>query len=167
MSAQSGNAVTLDFSESGGCNLILLLIAAFTFSIQSVEEIKNQKEQLQGVWSQTGGSYKDADFSTGLYKGHTLPKSKLRVAGDRWTIEIPSPGKKKPDRVKGIYILYPNGEPKRIDLKINGMTAYGIYKLNEDKLTLCYGMVGKTERPSNFDSCVPDGFALMIYKRVE
>ena len=137
------------------------------FSTQSIEEIKSQKEKLQGTWIQTGGLYKDADFSTGSYKGHTLPASTLTVAGDKWTIEIPAPYKKKPDRAEGVYILYPNKEPKRIDLQSNGKTAHGIYKLNDDKLTLCYGMAGATASPNDFDNCVSDGLALVTYKRVK
>src|SRR5262245_26268476 len=156
-----------DLSEKRGINLAYLLIAVFIFLIQSGEEIKNQKEKLQGTWIQTDGLYTDADLSTGSYKGHALPISTLKVAGDRWMVEIPIPYRKKPNRAEGVYILYPNEEPKRIDIKRNSMIAHGIYKLDDDNLTICYGMAGKTERPNDFGNCVSDGFALVTFKRIK
>jgi len=140
--------------------LIFLLIV-----IQLFQERDKEKDALQGSWSQTGGLYKDVDFSTGTYKNHALPKSNLIIAGDSWTIELRNLHGPDPEITKGSFTLSTKTIPKGIDLKDENRISKGIYKLSDNILTICQDPTGKMERPKDFDRCLSNGYALITYKR--
>lgn len=142
-----------------------LLTLVLIVMVQSAAEIDKDKERLQGTWVQIGGSYGGADFASGSYKGHVLPKSKMIIAGDSWTVEIKTPYKQSPEITKGSFAIFPSVMPMGIELKSENQIAQGIYRLSDNILTICLSSTGKAERPKDFSRCVPDGYALLTYKR--
>lgn len=120
--------------------------------------------RLRGHQAETAPD-KDADFSTGSYKNHIIPKSELVIAGDSWTIKSQSPYRPSPEITKGSFTLSSESNPKKINLKSGNLIAQGIYKLSDDILTICLDPAGKAERPKDFDRCASDGYALITYKR--
>jgi hypothetical protein len=62
-------------------------------------------------------------------------------------------------------------EPKQIDMigtegELKGKPALGIYKLDGDRLTLCYTMPG-SERPAKFESAPKSGVYLIEWQRAK
>jgi len=67
------------------------------------------------------------------------------------------------------YTVDATKDPKQIDMigtegDLKGKPALGIYKLDGDKLTLCYTMPGK-ERPAKFESAPKSGVYLIEWQR--
>jgi uncharacterized protein (TIGR03067 family) len=69
--------------------------------------------------------------------------------------------------------LDPAKSPKTIDSHVTesdvpellGKTLIGIYELTEDEYRICYGTVGKTERPTEFTARAGTGQYLAVFKR--
>lgn len=55
------------------------------------------------------------------------------------------------ERDTGSYVLFPDAEPKRIDLEVKKVRFQGIYTIEEEELTICY-LVRVNERPTSFTS---------------
>jgi uncharacterized protein (TIGR03067 family) len=60
------------------------------------------------------------------------------------------------------YQIAPSRNPKLIDMRILGKTIPGIYRLEEDTLTICEG---GAERPTDFSAKEGSGRELFIYRR--
>jgi uncharacterized protein (TIGR03067 family) len=71
----------------------------------------------------------------------------------------------------GTFTVDPSKSPKELDVKPTGgpnkgKTVKGIYKIDGDTLTVCYGFeADKAGRPTKFDSKAGDKTLLMTYKR--
>lgn len=143
----------------------LLLIWSLIITVQSATENNKDNERLLGTWHRIGGLYQDADLTKGTYKGHAIPASTLVISKDSWVVELKTAYKPGIERTKLKYVLFSDVMPKRIDLIRGSRVTQGIYKLSDDVLMICLGPTGRAERPKNFDSCVPDGYALLTYKR--
>lgn len=72
---------------------------------------------------------------------------------------------------EGAFTVDPSKSPKELDVKPTsgpnkGKTVKGIYKIEVDTLTVCYGFeADKAARPTKFDSKDGDKTLLMTYKR--
>lgn len=101
-------------------------------------------ERLQGTWTLVSGSS----------DGKPLPKEfikDVRLVVDGYRMSIPTRGV---FWYEAIYKLYPTRKPKAIDLTIatgldEGKIRFGIYRLEDDRLTIALPYLGK-ERPKDF-----------------
>lgn len=112
-------------------------------------------EKVAGVWLADAA---DADMDRPLSR---LWFSKVTVQGDKFSV---SRLMRHPKDLTGTFTLDPTTSPKSIDLKVNdldfaelgapvkipAMTLRGIYKLDGDRITLCFPTDPDGKRPTEF-----------------
>lgn len=116
---------------------------------------EKDEDRLQGSWSVVATTF----------DGRALPEE--RIKGRKVTFkgkEFTATGGDKDRTVS--FTLDPAKDPRQIDLKRAGQyeAAHGIYKLDGDELTICYGEPGK-ERPTKFASEAGGRVFLIVFKR--
>src|SRR5262245_53659378 len=109
---------------------------------------------LQGKWKP-----KEANLGDNKIDAMVLDTITLEYAADKYTLTIG-------DKVeKGSYTLDPKKSPKAMDIfptegDNNGKTFLAVYKIEDDKLTICYSLT-PTVRPDDFE---PDSNTLLLVK---
>jgi uncharacterized protein (TIGR03067 family) len=93
-----------------------------------------------------------------------LSASRLLVDGDRFRMESAD------GAFEGIFTIDVDADPAQIDIEFvegpeAGERAYGIYRLEGNRLELCLGVVGAT-RPARFASVAGSGHALERLRRL-
>ena len=133
-----------------------LLVAA---GVPQDAAVEKELEQLQGTWQMV--SHEMNGRPDDALKGATRV-----VEGDRFTI-------KKGDEIlrSATMKLDPTKEPRWIDITFTegsetGKVRRGIYVLEGDLQTICYGDLGE-ERPTEFVSKPGTGHRLVVFKRVK
>jgi uncharacterized protein (TIGR03067 family) len=120
------------------------------------------------------GEWKVVEF----VKGGT-PREKDRLGtvtfkGDQMTISMTTNGRKRDETLT--FTLDPKAKPMTIDLRpVKGandqgvrkdQVVKGIYKLEKDKLTICFGL-DATERPKEFKSEKDSKVGMFVLERVK
>jgi uncharacterized protein (TIGR03067 family) len=122
------------------------------------KDAKQELDKLQGEWtlvsSEVGGK-KRPDTENAL--------SKLTISENQWVVTY----RDSPSTARATIEIDPSKDPKTIDLTFRGEKepARGIYKLEGDTLTVCYGTVGG-ERPKEFKTTQETG-VLVVLKRAK
>ena len=118
---------------------------AFFVTPVHAEDPKKVLESLQGEWKLTG-----------LVK-NGIPEQKGRLAVSRLTVSNSNmtidDGVTKPEAT---FTIDPTANPPTIDIKLpgnagNSQIGKGIYKLEKDQLTICFGL-NSADRPTEFKS---------------
>jgi uncharacterized protein (TIGR03067 family) len=120
-----------------------------------VEELR----ALEGDWR-----FASLEIDGNALPGGALAHSRVLFDGDRFRSESPEA------TYEGVFTLDAEAAPPRIDIDFvegpeAGNTAYGVYRLDGDSLTLCLGLVG-SPRPSSFTTSAGSGHALERLRRV-
>jgi uncharacterized protein (TIGR03067 family) len=118
-------------------------------------------KELQGTWKVT--EFHTARGSSVVEEGRIIPytfegNNLITVGQGNVRVEIE-------------YRLDPTKSPKQIDQRFTGGTigpwiAKGIYKLEGDTLTICFGSPN-VDRPTEFTAKPGDGRTMRVHKRVE
>lgn len=113
--------------------ILLFALAGSTIAQQPTEtRKKTDLELLQGIWEITGLENGGKAQPAGNYKGNTFTftkdKARLREIGFQ-SIEF-------------TFALDPSKSPKTIELTTRGNLIHGIYKLDDDELTLTVSLGG-------------------------
>jgi uncharacterized protein (TIGR03067 family) len=113
---------------------------------------------LEGTWQ----------FVTLEIDGSVVPASmaseaRILIDGDRFRTESPQ------GNYEGVFTIDVEAVPARIDIEFvegpeAGNWSYGIYRLDQDELTICLGVVGAS-RPGTFDTRPGSGHALEKLRR--
>jgi uncharacterized protein (TIGR03067 family) len=124
---------------------ILFLAAGLLPASDTTKEdaAKKELEKLQGTWKITslevGGKPLPEDAVSGTFT----------LKGDKYTFKTDD------QEEEGTFKIDPSKKPPAIDLLIGsgmdkGKTQLGVYKLEGDRLTLCFAVAGDKERPGKF-----------------
>jgi uncharacterized protein (TIGR03067 family) len=118
-------------------------------------------EELQGKWLTV--AYHSKGVSTPIQPGREVPYT---FEGNKQITVNPINPRQEIE-----YRLDPNSSPKRFDQRFTGGTigpwiALGIYKLEGDTLTICYGGP-KVARPDEFTTHPGDGRSMRVMKRAK
>jgi uncharacterized protein (TIGR03067 family) len=140
--------------------LACLLIAAADPCPEPTEDGKADLKKMQGTWKVTkleeGGRAVDASkIGTRII----VSKDKLTIK-DKNRDEVVTfqlNAKKKPREID-LVPLRPNGKPDDM--------VPGIYKLEKDTLTICFGKGDKAPRPKGFDT-KERGVSVLVMQRVK
>ena len=119
------------------------------------------RQQLAGIWTCVSATIDGSPLAAETAKLLTLTLTNERFKTQRG------------DQVlfDSTYTLNATKDPKQIDMigtegDLKGKPALGIYKLDGDKLTLCYTMPGK-ERPAKLESAPKSGVYLIEWQRAK
>jgi uncharacterized protein (TIGR03067 family) len=134
------------------------VLAVFVLSAgEAADPSKKDLERMQGDWAAVSmvrdGQASDEDDARALFR---------TVKGDTYTVFRFSKA-----IGKGTMKLDATKNPKTIDLTPDGgkvPPVAGIYTLEGDTLTLCYGLPGKP-RPTKFASEPDSGVSLAVWQR--
>jgi uncharacterized protein (TIGR03067 family) len=139
-----------------------LMFQAFKREKKDVKEglIEAGRVELAGTWQAVSYSH----------DGNQAPDEDLK----KTTLSIDADGKASASRegrmiVAGTLTIEPTSAPMAVDLTYTegdtkGRTALGIYKIEDDTLTICRAAPGKA-RPTEFSSQPGSGHTLLTYKR--
>jgi uncharacterized protein (TIGR03067 family) len=119
----------------------------------------DDRQALEGTWTCAAATIDGSPLAA-----DTAKLLKLTLTADRFKTQ-------RGEQVlfDSTYTIDPTKEPKQIDMigtegDLKGKPALGIYKLDGDKLTLCYTMPGN-ERPAKFESAAKSGVYLVEWVR--
>jgi uncharacterized protein (TIGR03067 family) len=120
---------------------------------------KDDREKLQGTWS-----IASLEVNQETIPVEKLEAARLIVAGERYSFtlgEMRLELKHKVDEGKS---------PKELDLTVaegpeKGKTFRAIYKLEEDRLTICRHVQPEMERPKEFATRPESGLMLIVWKK--
>ncbi|HEY2154625.1 MAG TPA: TIGR03067 domain-containing protein [Isosphaeraceae bacterium] len=117
---------------------------------------EDQLRTLEGVWAAERMEQKGKKFPTDL-----VVRVRLEVRGDRFTFI-----NGQTEFISKITQFDPFGKPRAIDLTrdVDKQTVLGIYKLEDDTLTVCTSTRGV--RPSAFETDPQSPNVLTVYRRV-
>jgi uncharacterized protein (TIGR03067 family) len=118
------------------------------------EEIKAELKQLEGKW---GGS---STMTDGQQSGG-FQLVFFDFNGDAVVIQDMNVGL----RVDGKVKVDPKASPKTMDIVLEKGTRQGIYRLEGDKLTICWGAEKDSSRPKEFTGEKGTKQQLMTFKR--
>jgi uncharacterized protein (TIGR03067 family) len=124
------------------------------------EAVKEELKQLQGDWKAIKGEADNNAFTGG---------DPIIIEGDKLSLVIR-------DRIAfvGKIKINPKASPKTIDWELTegpggvvGKIKPGIYKLEKDKLEICWNPEGSKERPKRFTTklVAGRGFLYTLYER--
>ncbi len=142
---------------------MLILTTCSVVAEDAPKPVAKDKEALQGLWQaielETGGEKAPAEAAKAF---------QIRIKGNMLVF-----GPETENR-EHTFSLDAAAKPKAMDLTLGDgpdkgkKLPCGIYKLDEDKLTICLhkeGEVGK--RPTDFKTAPGDGLVLMTFQRVK
>jgi uncharacterized protein (TIGR03067 family) len=117
--------------------------------------------EIEGVWT-----CESAEVNGRKLDEATVKSLKLTLRGEQYKTE-----RGEDVLFDSTYSLDTKTDPKRIDMigtegELKGKPAQGIYKLDTDRLTMCYTMPGK-ERPKEFKSEEKSEAYLIVWRRSE
>lgn len=136
-----------------------VLLAFFVTPVRA-DDPKKVLADLQGEWKLVG-----------LTK-NGVPEPKNRLTTSRLTVSNSNitlnDGVNKPE---GTFTFDPKANPPAIDitLTVSGgtpTTGKGIYKLEKDRLTICFGL-NNTDRPNEFKSVKGGTVGMWVLERVK
>jgi len=143
----------------------LLAIAAmgiFLAGSASEDEKQTEMNKLQGAWKS----------EVSVVDG-TKRWTSVTIDGTAWISEnnVEQGGMGQTGVVKFTYKLNTSKKPRQIDLTWaefanKGKVELAVYKLEGDKLTLCFSQMGK-ERPKGFEVKEGSGQSLLLLERVK
>jgi uncharacterized protein (TIGR03067 family) len=109
--------------------------------------VKKETAKLQGTWK-----FVSMEVEGKKKPDEEMKKFTLTVRGDQWTVEFKNESEigtamsQAPSKFK----VDPTQKPRAIDFLLpNGKVLWGIYTLDKDGLTVCYGQA-KGGRPTAF-----------------
>lgn len=113
---------------------------------------KTDPDRPQGKWS----------IQAATENGRKVPDEQVQpitfeFEGDRITFSIVDKSR------SGSFKVDPSKTPKQFDMEMDRKTALGIYKIEKDLLTLCFG----EKRPTKFEAEAGSGSILIVLKRGE
>lgn len=132
----------------------LVLASLTTGPARADDDTKKAVEALQGEWKVVTFTKLNRDNPELAKKGTVV------IADDKLTIHLDGKG----DPLT--FTLDPKADPPAIDFKApqSKKTIRGIYKVDKDKLTICFGIEG-SPRPTEFKSGRDD--SIMVIERVK
>ncbi len=136
---------------AAGLAALALLTSGLTVSAQE-KKGGDDKDRLQGTWevvrAEKGGEKLPEELTRAI---------KVTFKGD--TVRLAILGEAK----EGMFKLDQKAKPKAIDMTLEGMTARGIYKLDNKELTIAAAEPGQA-RPREFDE---KGLTTVVLRQVD
>ena len=119
------------------------------------EDPKKAQEAFQGEWKLTTWAKLGRDFPK-----EKLKNSKVVVKGDAMSMTLDE------QTTDMTFTLDPKADPPALDFRSEGnkRVIRGIYKLERDKITICFGIEGST-RPTEFKASRDN--SIMVIERVK
>jgi uncharacterized protein (TIGR03067 family) len=133
---------------------LLLLSAGIPCGCQHPERsMMKDIEKIQGEWILISGERHGQPFSNDTIKDATLS-----FEGDVLKTA-------KADSItEATFTLYPETNPKGIDLDMDGSLGLGIYKLEKDTLTILHGEI-EEPRPQSFEEIKGGTLTLLVLRK--
>lgn len=141
--------------------LVALALTSFTAApVPKADPAKDAKAALQGEWKPVTVISKGVDETK-----KSNEWGRAVISGDTFTIRA-----EKKDVIVATITIDHNATPKTFDLKTldegRELVIKGIYKLEKDQLTLCFG-IGGGDRPKEFKSEEDSDIRLVVLERVK
>jgi uncharacterized protein (TIGR03067 family) len=116
--------------------------------------------KLDGTWIATGGSSEGKEIPAEFIEKIMLT---VVMKDGKYTVSVAGQ-----EAETGTYKADPGKKPATLDVEIStgkneGKKQFGIYKLDDDKLTLVMSKAGSQDRPKTFDAT--EGVDITIMKR--
>lgn len=132
-----------------------MTVLALTLGAPGLKDPPAKADLLVGVWSLESVAY----------------GGKVRPSSDHLCWEFTADGKYTDDTnqpYKGSYSVDPKARPRAIDFKrLRDPAIEGIYKVEDDKLTIALPNNERTLRPTDFETPKDNEVWVLVFKRVK